>query len=110
MEENTIMGLGLQIAYRGFAGSHAGECAAEMELVRLEVMASDIVDCHLAVEAYRDRAGSRVFDARLDLITRGYDLLPVERGTNAELGAAIHSAFDNAVRLLQQRRVPSPAR
>ncbi|WP_250536110.1 hypothetical protein [Caballeronia sp. AZ10_KS36] len=104
------MGLGLQIAYLGFAGSNDAEREAGVELVRLERLAKDIANCHLTVEAYRDPSGQRVFDARLDLITREFDLLPVASSTDADLSIAIHHAFDNAVGLLKQRFMSSPAR
>jgi len=104
------MGLGMQIAYLGFAGSDDAEREAGVELVRLERLSNDIANCHLTVEAYRDPLGTRVYDARLDLITREFDLLPVARSTDADLSVAIHRAFDAAVRLLQQRCASSPAR
>jgi hypothetical protein len=104
------MGLGMQIAYLGFAGSSDAECEAGVQLVRLERLSKDIANCHLTVEAYRDSSGQRVFDARLDLITREFDLLPVTSSIDADLSVAIHRAFDNAVGLLRQRCVSSPAR
>ncbi|WP_250454345.1 hypothetical protein [Caballeronia sp. ATUFL_M2_KS44] len=101
------MGLGMQIAYRGFAGSDDAERVAGVELVRLERAATDIANSHLTVEAYRDPSGARRYDARLDLITRAFDLIPVERGSDADVCIAIHRAFDNAMRLLEQRHVSS---
>lgn len=62
---------------------------------------------HLTVEAYRDPSGARLYDARLDLITRAFDLIPVERGSDPDVCVAIRRAFDNAMRLLKQRHVPS---
>jgi hypothetical protein len=101
------MGLGLQIACQGFAGGDEVERVAGVELLRLERQAIDIVNSHLTVEAYRDQSGARLYDARLDLITRKFDLIPVERGTGADVSVAIHGAFDNALRLLKYRQMSS---
>jgi hypothetical protein len=101
------MGLGMQIACQGFAGSDDVERAAGVELLRLERAASDIVNSHLTIEAYRDASGLPRYDARLHLVTRNFDLIPVERGSDADVSVAIHCAFDNAMRLLRQRHVSS---
>ena|SRR5579872_5130979 len=97
------MGLGMQIACRGAVAASEVEREAGVELVRLERLAQDIVNCHLTIEAYRDPSGARLYDARLDLVTREFDLIPVERGSSPNVSAAIHQAFDNAMRLLGQR-------
>jgi hypothetical protein len=102
-----IMGLGMQIAYQGFVGSNDVERAAGVELVRLERAAKDIANCHLTIEAYRDQSGDRRYDARLDLVTRDFDLIPVEHASDQDVGAAIHQAFDNAMRCLQHMRFSS---
>ncbi|SAK91394.1 hypothetical protein AWB79_06693 [Caballeronia hypogeia] len=94
------MGLGMQIAYQGFTGTDDVEREAGVELVRLERVAVDIVNCHLTIESYRDPSGARLYDARLDLVTRAFDLIPIERGSNPDVSTAIHQAFDNAMRLL----------
>ncbi|SAK93921.1 hypothetical protein AWB83_05456 [Caballeronia ptereochthonis] len=101
------MGLGMQIACQGFAGSNDVEREAGVELVRLERVAKDIVNCHLTIEAYRDQSGARLYDARLDLVTREFNLIPVERSSNPDVAVAIHQAFENAVRLLRQRCIAS---
>lgn len=101
------MGLGLQIAYQGFVGTDDVERAAGIELIRLERAARDIANCHLTIEAYRDQSGERRYDARLDLVARNFDLIPVEHASNLDVGAAIHQAFDNAMRYLQQVRLSS---
>lgn len=99
------MGLGMQIAYLGFVGTNDVEREAGVELVRLERAAQDIVNCHLTIEAYRDPSGDGRYDARLDLVTREFDLIPIERGSDADLAIAIHQAFENAMRLLRRRRI-----
>ncbi|WP_277182928.1 hypothetical protein [Caballeronia sp. BR00000012568055] len=97
----------MQIAYQGFTGSDKVERLAGVELVRLESAASDIVNSHLTIEAYRDTSGVQLYDARLDLVTKNFDLIPVQRGSNSDVSVAIHEAFDNAMRLLKRRREPS---
>ncbi|WP_250441663.1 hypothetical protein [Caballeronia sp. AZ1_KS37] len=98
------MGLGMQIAYQGFAGNNDVEREAGIELVRLERAAQDIANCHLTIEAYRDASGDRRYDARLDLVTREFNLIPIERGSDKNVEMAVHQAFENAMRLLRQRR------
>lgn len=101
------MGLAMQIVYQGFAGTNDVEREAGVELVRLECAAIDIANCHLTIEAYSDQTGKRRYDARLDLVTRQFDLIPVERGSDADVRTAVHQAFDNAMRCLEQRRLTS---
>jgi hypothetical protein len=96
------MGVGMQIACFGFAGSAALEGEAGAELVRLERFAKRIAGCHLAIEALHDQGGRARYDARLDLITRDYGLIPVEHCTDADPNAAVHRAFDSAIRLLER--------
>ncbi|BCQ28991.1 hypothetical protein NK8_71810 (plasmid) [Caballeronia sp. NK8] len=105
--EWKIMGLGMQIAYQGFVGTNDAERAAGVELVRLERAAKDIANCHLTIEAYLDQSGGRRYDARLDLVTRDFDLIPIERATDPDVDVAIHQAFDNAMRYLQHMRFSS---
>lgn len=105
--EWKIMGLGMQIVYQGFVGTNDAERTAGVELVRLERAARDIANCHLTIEAYRDQSGGRRYDARLDLVTRDFDLIPVERASDPDVDVAIHQAFDNAMRYLQHMRLSS---
>ncbi|SAL04748.1 hypothetical protein AWB81_06838 [Caballeronia arationis] len=101
------MGVGMQIACVGFAGSTALEGEAGVELVRLERFAKRIAGCHLAIEALHDHGGRALYDARLDLITRDYELIPVEHCTDADPNAAVHRAFDSAIRLLERESAAS---
>lgn len=96
------MGVGMQIAYFGFVGSAAVESEAGAELVRLERFAKRIAGCHLAIEAWYDRPGHRLYDARLDLITRDYNLIPVQRSTDEDAEVAVRLAFDAAVGVLEK--------
>ncbi|CDY79165.1 Cation transport ATPase [Caballeronia glathei] len=97
------MGVGMQIAYLGFAGSAALEGEAGAELVRLNRFAEHIAGCHLAIEARSDQSSGRaLYDARLDLITRDYALIPVEHSTDADPKLALHQAFDTAVEVLER--------
>jgi hypothetical protein len=102
------MGVGMQIVYLGFAGTSQIEGEAAARLVRLERFSKSISDCHLALEFIRSGPGvcgadalrtdrrSPAYDARIDLIMRNGDLVPVRhcQGTDAE--AAIQAAFDSA--------------
>ncbi|WP_321800968.1 hypothetical protein [Caballeronia sp. J97] len=102
------MGLGMQIAYLGFAGSSAIEREAGVELVRLAGVASDIVDCRLTIKAWLDGAGQPVFDAQLVLLTRDFEQVTVPRNTDRDPSVAMRDTFDEAVRLLAQRSLPDP--
>jgi len=100
------MGLGMQIACLGFAGSSAIEREAGVEFVRLAGVAKDIVDCRLTIKASLDRAGRTVFDAQLVLLTRDSEQVTVQRSTHADVNAALRHTFDDAVQLLLQRGAP----
>jgi nucleotide-binding universal stress UspA family protein len=96
------MGVGMQIVYLGFAGSNQLEAEAGAQFVRLERFGKLISGCHLAIEACGFRSGHRLYDARLDLITRRNDLIPVARYTDEDPRMALRAAFDAAVRRLEQ--------
>ncbi|GAB5097983.1 hypothetical protein [Caballeronia sp. HLA56] len=97
------MGLGMQIDCLGFAGADEVEREAGVGLVRLERVAKDIANCHLSIEAHLDQSGICFYDARLDLVTREFDVVPAGRISSPDLSVAIHQVFEHAVRLLRQR-------
>lgn len=96
------MGLGMQIAYMGFVGSAEIETEASVQLIRIDRFARCIADCHLAIESLRNLDGSRSYDARLDLITRDHNMIPIEHVTDRDPQVAIRAAFDSEVRLLER--------
>jgi hypothetical protein len=96
------MGIGMQIAYFGFPGSAEIEAEASVELVRLDRFSKLIGGCRLAIEAWSGQPAHRLYDARLDLITRDYGLIPVERCTDEDPHVAVRGAFDTAVRVLEK--------
>ena len=112
------MGIGMQIVYLGFAGSAQNESEAAVQLVRLERFGKSISGCHLAIEAIHERAvhetpdgrpaaqgttpTHRVFDARLDLVLRTGELVPLGHQQSADLDGAVRAAFDAAERLLER--------
>jgi hypothetical protein len=95
------MGIGMQIVYLGFAGSGPIEAEAGAQFVRLERFWKIISGCHLAIEALHDKPGHVMYDARLDLITRANELLPVRHCRNEDAHAALQEAFDAAERQLK---------
>jgi hypothetical protein len=98
------MGIGMQIVYLGFAGAARIEAEAAVQLLRLERFHDRISGCHLAVEVtHADVDNGRVYDVRLDLITRAGELVPLPHCVNADPEAAIAAAFDRAVRTLTDR-------
>jgi hypothetical protein len=101
------MGVGLQIVYVGFAGTARIESEAGVRLVRLERFARRISGRRLAIEALRGEAGQRMYDARLDLITRAGESFPVAHCSNEDVEAAVRAAFDAAERELERK--PSEA-
>ncbi|MFM0420102.1 hypothetical protein [Paraburkholderia aromaticivorans] len=112
------MGIDMQIVYFGFAGSAQIESEAAAQLVRLERFGRFISGCHLAIEAIHERSlddmpGARgaapgaapnhtLFDARLDLVLRTGELVPLEHRQGRDPDGAIREAFDAAERLLEQ--------
>ena len=97
------MGVGMQIAYMGFVGSAEIEAEASVQLVRIDRFARFVAGCHLAIESLHNLDGSRSYDARLDLITRDYNMIPVEHVTHSDPQVAIRAAFDSAVRRLEKK-------
>jgi hypothetical protein len=112
------MGIDMQIVYFGFAGSAQIEAEAAAQLVRLERFCKSISGCHLAIEAIRERALSEIagarraapeatphhlmFDARLDLVLRTGELLPLGHQQSADPDSAVRAAFDAAELLLER--------
>lgn len=112
------MGIDMQIVYLGFAGSAQIESEAAAQLVRLERFGRLISGCHLAIEVIHARASRdqpeaqrtapdaapnrTVFDARLDLVLRNGELVPLEHRQGPDPDGVIRAAFDAAERLLQQ--------
>ena len=93
------MGVGMQVVCLGFAGAARIEAEAGAQLVRLDRFSRRIGDCHLTIEALRG-AGARMYDARLDLITRGGDLIPIALCSSEDPEAAVRAAFDAAEKAL----------
>ncbi|AXF12652.1 hypothetical protein CUJ91_32140 (plasmid) [Paraburkholderia graminis] len=112
------MGIDMQIVYLGFAGSAQIESEAAAQLVRLERFGGCISGCHLALEAIRERAphdvagargdmpenlrDERLFDARLDLVLRTGELVPIEHRQSSDPDEAVQAAFDAAQRFLER--------
>ena len=96
------MGVGLQIVCLGFAGAARIEAEAGAQLVRLERFSRYLRDCHLEVEMLSSTAGLE-YDARLDLVTRPGDLVPITHCLSTDPEAAVRAAFEAAERELQQQ-------
>lgn len=116
------MGIDMQIVYFGFAGSVQIEAEAAAQFVRLERFGKSISGCHLAIEAVHEHAsndvpgdvsvaprgvldttpGHLMFDARLDLVLRTGELVPLEHRQSPDPGVAVRAAFDAAERLLER--------
>lgn len=98
------MGVGMQIACLGFAGTAAVEAEAGAQLVRLERFRTLIDGCHLAIEASADADGARVYVIRLDLAmhdTARWSLPPCVGGN---LDDALRRAFMQAEQALIARQ------
>lgn len=90
------MGIGMQIAYFGFAGSARLEAEASIQLMRLEPFCMQLAGCHLAIEAMGMSTREPTYDVRLDLITRNGEFRPVPHMTGADPFDALQRAFDLA--------------
>ncbi|RQS76831.1 metal ABC transporter ATPase [Burkholderia sp. Bp8963] len=102
------MGMGMQIAYFGFAGSAALEAEAGAQLVRLDRFRALISGCHLAIESRATGPGQRAYDVRLDLITRNNELKPVPHCVGDDANEAVRCAFAQAERELLAWQVAVP--
>ncbi|CAB3800366.1 hypothetical protein [Paraburkholderia caffeinilytica] len=116
------MGIDMQIVYFGFAGSAQIEAEAAAQFVRLERFGNSISGCHLAVEVIHEHpsnvvrgevpvaprgvlaaaSGHIMFDARLDLVLRNGELVPLEHRQSPDPNVAVRTAFDAAERLLER--------
>ncbi len=94
------MGIGMQIAYFGFAGSAQLEAEASIQLMRLEPFSAQLAGCHLAIETMDATTRQQRYDVRLDLITRKGEFCPVPHMTGADVMDALKRAFDLAERQL----------
>ncbi|AWV00224.1 hypothetical protein DM992_12260 [Burkholderia sp. JP2-270] len=94
------MGIWMQIAYFGFAGSTQLEAEASIQLMRLEQFSKQLAGCHLAIEAMGASTRQPRYDVRLDLITRNGELRPVPHMAGADPMDALERAFDLAERQL----------
>ncbi|HKT65322.1 metal ABC transporter ATPase [Burkholderia cepacia] len=94
------MGVGMQIACHGFAGTAAIEAEAGALLVRLERFRALIGGCHLAIESRAAADGARRFDVRLDLVMHDTSrwLLPACVGD--DLDDTLRRAFKQAEQAL----------
>ncbi len=94
------MGIGMQIAYFGFAGSAQLEAEASIQLIRLERFSARLAGCHLAIEALGAGAASPPDDVGLGRLTRGVVLQPLPHLAGPDPLDAIRRAFDAAEREL----------
>ncbi|RQT18074.1 metal ABC transporter ATPase [Burkholderia contaminans] len=96
------MGVGMQIACLGFAGTAAVEAEAGAQLVRLERFRALIDGCHLAIEASADADadGARVYDVRLDLVMHDTARWPLPPCVGGNLDDALRRAFMQAEQAL----------
>jgi hypothetical protein len=111
------MGIDMQVVYLGFAGSAQIESEAAAQLVRLQRFGKAISGCYLTIVAIHGRAvndvsGARggvagatlnhlMFEARLELVMRTGQRVPLEHRQRADPEGAIGAAFDAAARLLE---------
>jgi hypothetical protein len=99
-QQERNMGIGMQIAYFGFAGSAQLEAEASIQLMRLEPFSPQLAGCHLAIEAMGASTRQPTYDVRLDLITRKGEFRPVPHMTGMDPMDALKRAFDIAERQL----------
>ncbi len=99
----------LKIAYRNLDSSPAIEEQVRRRLAELEKLESRIEGCDVVIEAgERRRSSGREFAVRLKLVVPGPDI-DVERRVGqsdpaADVGLAIHEAFDAARRIIVERK------
>ncbi|CAM2184855.1 Metal ABC transporter ATPase [Paraburkholderia sacchari] len=101
------MGLGMQIVYRGFAGSADIEAEAGVQLLRLERFSGLLNSCHLAIELRPNDGERHIYDVRLDLFTASDGLEPMRHCANEDPLVAVREVFDVAEHILQSAYTPS---
>jgi hypothetical protein len=103
------MGVGMQIVYLGFAGSVPLEAEAGVQLVRIARFGAVLSGCHLTIEALGGPGAGRLYDARLDLITRLKGLRAIGRCIDSDPHAAVRLAFTLAERTLAEEHAARSA-
>ncbi|VWD11376.1 metal ABC transporter ATPase [Burkholderia lata] len=94
------MGVGMQIACHGFAGSAAVEAEAGAQLVRLERFRALIGGCHLAIESRAVADGACQYDVRLDLVMHDAALWALPPCVGDDMDDALRRAFMQAEQAL----------
>ncbi|PJO21424.1 hypothetical protein [Burkholderia glumae] len=102
------MGMRMQIAYFGFAGSARLEAEAAIQSRQLERFGARWSGCYLAIESCSRHAVHTGFDVRLDLIGRDGRLLPLPHVAGPDPVAALRCAFDGAVQRLRETEAGRP--
>ncbi|HEF5869774.1 TPA: metal ABC transporter ATPase [Burkholderia cenocepacia] len=94
------MGVGMQIACLGFAGSAAIEAEAGAQLVRLERFRALLDGCHLAIESRTGADGARLYHVGLDLVMHDAALRSLPPCVGADVDDALRRAFAQAEQAL----------
>ncbi|HDR9481528.1 TPA: metal ABC transporter ATPase [Burkholderia aenigmatica] len=94
------MGVGMQIACHGFAGSAAIEAEAGAQLVRLERFRALIGGCHLAIESRTAADGARQYDVRLELVMHDTALWSLPSCVGGDVDDTLRRAFMQAEQAL----------
>ncbi|RQT19199.1 metal ABC transporter ATPase [Burkholderia contaminans] len=93
------MGVGMQIACLGFAGTAAVEAEAGAQLVRLERFRALITGCHLTIESLAGD-GARRYDARLELIMHDMARWPLPPCVGDDMDDVLRRVFTQAEQAL----------
>ncbi|AKM39323.1 hypothetical protein [Burkholderia contaminans] len=94
------MGVGMQIACLGFAGTAAVEAEAGAQLVRLERFRALITGCHLTIESLAAADGARRYDARLELIMHDMARWPLPPCVGDDMDDVLRRVFTQAEQAL----------
>jgi ribosomal subunit interface protein len=99
------MQLPLQVTFHGITPSEAIQRYVERKATKLDLMASNIVRCHVVIEApHRHSREGRRYAVRIDVRVPGREVAISQELGDSELDAyaAIDRAFDEAKRRLRE--------
>jgi len=95
------MKIPVQIQFRGMAPTEALELLARQQVQKLELLASDIMACRVAIELLqKHQHQGRPIGVRIDLTLPGKELV-VNRVQNEDAYVALREAFDSMKRQLE---------
>jgi len=96
------MKLPLQVVFRDMAPLPSLETQIRARCEKLEHFATDLMSCHVVVEAAGNRHHQgHVYAVKIDLRLQGGEIVAGEHQADEDIALAVHGAFDALTRRLE---------